>query len=189
MQRRTKLRGYAAHKTALRVEIVDRIMECLKGEQIFNTLDYRRRSESYLKQYMHQPLQACLVDVVGRIDDRLSQEAREARAKAALFWEGDMGTTVNNVLFLGVQHRPDFAVKLAGIRIAVEVKKGETGGAVRGGIGQSLVYVASKDFDFVVYLFADTSRDKKIRDAAEGSAAAKFIESLWDNYNVRFSVV
>lgn len=178
-----------APKTDLRVWIVDRIMSCLQGDNIFHTLDYRRRSESYLKQYMHQPLQAAMLEVMDRIDPRLSVVAKKRNAKACLFWEGDVNTTVNHVRFLGVQHRPDFIVKAAGVKIAVEVKRGESGAGVREGIGQSLVYAASEDFDFVVYLFADISRDKKILEATERERDAAFIRSLWDLYNVRFSVV
>ena len=47
-------------------------------------------------------------------------------------------------------------MKLVGIRIAVEVKRGQSGSAIREGIGQALVYAASQDFDFVNYLFIDT---------------------------------
>ena len=99
-----------------------------------------------------------------------------------------MNTTVNHIRFLGVQHRPDFVVKLVGIRIAVEVKRGQSGSAIREGIGQALVYAASQDFDFVNYLFIDTSRDKKIRDSLQQGLNAGFVASLWDFYNVRFHV-
>jgi hypothetical protein len=80
-------------------------------------------------------------------------------------------------------------VKVDDIRVAVEVKRGENGSAVREGLGQSLVYSSCEDFDFVVYLFVDTSRDKKIRDSLNRSLDSTFIQSLWDERNIRFAIV
>ena len=170
-------------KTELRVFIVDEILDTLRGDNIFRTLDYRNKSEPYLKQYMHQPLQQRMVKIVHRMDPRLSQKAKEKNAKRALLWEGDVNTTISHTRFLGVQHRPDFVVQLAQIRIAVEVKRGEAGAAVREGLGQSLVYAASSDFDFVVYLFIDVSKDKKILRSLENENDRAFIDSLWEDYN------
>jgi hypothetical protein len=161
----------------------------MKQEKIYKTLDYRNKNEQYLKQYMHQPLQATMVEVFRRVDSRLSEGTLQKKASTALLCEGDVSTTVNNIRFLGVLHRPDFVVKAAGMRIAVEVKMGENGGSVREGIGQAMVYSGSREFDFVIYLFIDTSKDKKIRESLAVAPADGFIESLWRNYNIRFAVV
>ena len=71
--------------------------------------------------------------------------------------------------------------------INLEVKKGETGSSLREGIGQSLVY--SSAFDFVVYLYVDISKDKKIRDSMNGKKEQELINDLWDNHNALFQVV
>jgi hypothetical protein len=96
---------------------------------------------------------------------------------------------VNHIRFLGVQHRPDFVVKLDGVRIAIEVKCGQSGAEVREGIGQALVYSSSREFDFVVYLFIDTSTDGKIRDSLQKPLEKAFVASLWEQYNIRFAVM
>jgi hypothetical protein len=180
----------SARKSATRVSVVDQVLATLMHESIYRTLDYRNKSEAYLKQYMHQPLQRAMLDICRRLQPDCSERTLARKAGEALFWEGDTTTTVNHVRFLGVQHRPDFVVKLAGIRIAVEVKRGESGSSVREGIGQSMAYAGCGDFDFVVYLFIDTSRDKKILGSLEHSESAlSFIDSLWESYNVRFSVI
>jgi len=179
-----------ARKSAARVGVVDAVMKSLCHEHTYRTLDYRKKSESYLKQYMHQPLQRAMVEICRTLEPRLSERAIQRKAASALFWEGDVNTTVNHVRFLGVQHRPDFVVKAGGIRMAVEIKRGENGSAIRDGIGQSMAYAACGDFDFVAYLFIDTLKDKKILESVQrDEATAVFIESLWVNYNVRFSVV
>ena len=46
-----------AKKSAKRTKVVDEVMAALSDDRILNTLDYRKKSEAYLKQYMHQPLQ------------------------------------------------------------------------------------------------------------------------------------
>lgn len=183
-----RARGIAT-KSELRTWVVDQVLETLQSDHIFRTLDYRRKSESYLKQYMHQPLKQRMAAIVERVHPRLTPATKLAKAREALLWEGDVTTTVNHVRFLGVQHRPDFVVKIAGISIAVEVKRGDRGSAIREGIGQSMVYSGSDDFDFVVYLFIDTSKDKKIRDSLKRETDAAFIGSLWEHYNIRFAVV
>ena len=96
-------------------------------------------------------------------------------------------TTVNNFVFFGVQHRPDFVVKIDGLKIAVEVKRGDSGSAVREGIGQSIVYAAA--FDFVCHIFIDTSKDKKVLNSLQEPAERFFVKTLWNNYNIRFDVV
>ena len=176
-------------KSAQRIWIIDEILAAMSDDRIFSTLDYRHKSEGYLKQYVHQPLQKRLQAICKKLYPDVSDATIERKANATLFWEGDVKTTVNHIRFLGVQHRPDFMVKVGGIRIAVEVKRGESGSAIREGLGQSLVYGSCEDFDFVVYLFIDISRDKKIKDSLARDIDSTFIESLWDNHNIRFAVV
>lgn len=178
-----------AKKSELRTWVVDQVLDALSSDHIFKTLDYRRKTEAYLKQYMHQPLQQRMAKIVERVQPGLKPTTKALKAREALLWEGDVNTTVNNVRFLGVQHRPDFVVKLAGISIAVEVKRGDRGASVREGIGQSLVYSASEDFDFVAFLFIDISKDHKIHDSVSRDTEQAFIDALWAHHNVRFSVV
>lgn len=175
-------------KSVRRTSLVDGIIAALKGEQIFRTLDYRRKSEAYLKQYMHQPLLQAVKELHRRLSPKLGEQTLESKARASVLWEGDVNTTIRHVRCLGVQHRPDFVVQIDGLKIAVEVKRGESGSAVREGVGQSLVYAVSEDFDFVVYLFVDTSRDHKVRDSLSRDLEQSFVESLWEHYNVRFEV-
>ena len=75
-----------------------------------------------------------------------------------MLWEGEANTNINNFTFFGTQH-PDFVVKIDKLKVAVEVKKGESGSSLREGIGQSLVYASA--FDFVVYLYVDISKTKR----------------------------
>ena len=174
-------------KSARRTMIVDGIMDLLKSDVVYKTIDYRRRKEAWIKQYMHQPFIAKLEEIHRRLDPKATDKTIQKRARASLLWEGDVNTTINHFLFLGVLHRPDFIVQIDGLRIAVEVKRGESGAAVREGLGQSLVYAS--EFDFVCYIFVDVSKDKKVKRGFTGNAEQFFVERLWGDLNVRFDVV
>jgi hypothetical protein len=74
-----------------------------------------------------------------------------------------------------------------GIKIAIEFKRGDKGSDLRAGIGQSMIY--STHYDFVLYLFIDTSGDKRIFNATGGVNEQEFVEMLWDQYNIKFTVI
>ena len=176
-------------KSKKRVKIVESIASAISSKKIFDVIDYRNRNEDYIKQYMHQPLINELQELYESLELSKSadKELVKEKAKNCLLWEGDVNTTVNNFTFFGTQHRPDFVVKIDKLKVAVEVKKGETGSSLREGIGQSLVYASA--FDFVVYLYVDISKDKKIRDAKNGTQEQALVEELWEDHNVLFEVV
>ena len=176
-------------KSKRRVKIVESIASAISSKKIFDTIDYRNRNEDYIKQYMHQPLISELEDLYENLELSKSndKEVVKQKAKDCLLWEGDVNTTVNNFTFFGTQHRPDFVVKIDRLSVAVEVKKGETGSSLREGIGPRLVYASA--FDFVVYLYVDISKDKKIRDSMNGTQEQELINDLWESHNALFQVV
>jgi hypothetical protein len=90
-------------------------------------------------------------------------------------------------MMFGVQHRPDMEVKFKGIKIAIEVKKGEQGNDIRSGFGQCLMYQSY--YDFTLYLFVDTSKDKRLLSSMTGEKEKKLMDSLWSNYNVMVNIV
>jgi hypothetical protein len=174
------------NKSQRRTEIVKTIMEVMKSPKIFDTIKYQQKSEEYIKQYMHQPMMNEIVELFKR-DKGLIHETAVERARTALKWEGDKQTVVNNFMFLGVQHRPDFVLDYDDISIAIEVKRGDNGTSVREGLGQSVVY--NTNFDFSVYLFIDTSKDGRIKNSFTGEKEQEVVKSLWDNHNTLFEVV
>lgn len=176
-----------ARKSGRRTTIVEQILVALTSPKIYRTLDYRNKNEGYLKQYMHRIILDELCKLHQTLSPAVSETKNRRKAEDCLYWEGDVKTTINNFLFLGVQHRPDFKVLIDDIVVAVEVKRGDSGSAVREGLGQALVY--AHHFDFVVYLFIDTSRDKKVQRSLSGLPEQSLIASLWSMFNVRFEVV
>ncbi|MBA3018774.1 MAG: hypothetical protein KJ550_01345 [Proteobacteria bacterium] len=176
-------------KSERRTWIIEQLLSAIKSDEIFHTLDYRNKTEAYIKQYMHQILKRCLLEIHRRISPGQKEDTLKRKASDSLMWEGDVNTTINHIRFLGVQHRPDFKVRVDGLNIAIEVKRGDSGAGIREGIGQSLVYAASEDFDFVVYLFIDISKDKKILESLRRDRERAFVDSLWDKYNIRFDII
>jgi hypothetical protein len=102
-------------------------------------------------------------------------------------WEGNVKTTVRNIQFMGTANRPDMTLDISGVTIAIEFKKGNRGSALREGFGQSLIY--STVYDFVIYMFIDTSDESKIVNGATAVTEQKFLANIWDNFNVKFVIV
>ena len=110
---------------------------------------------------------------------------------------GEITVIVRNTIELGTSplgfkveyYSGDMLIKddLSSIKIAIEIKKGDKGQAIREGIGQSIVY--SEVIDFVSYLFVDTSDDKRILNSMELSRESKLAYSLWNNYNIWLGII
>lgn len=175
-------------KSSRRSEFVEALARALAHRNIYETVSYENRNEDYLKSYMHQPLRSAIAGVLRERAPLLSEQALERKADEALYWEGDRRITINNVQFLGAQHRPDFVVALPNLRVAVEIKLAGVGSQVREGIGQSLVYTASGQFDFVIYILVDVTPDKKLKASTKAPREAIFIKRLWDSHNVKLVV-
>ena len=177
-----------ASKSAKRTEIVKRLMDQLKTPEVFKTAPYKTQNEDKIKtaQYPH-----LLNEVTKLYQDfkKLIPKSAKQRAKKNLLWEGNINTTVNNILFFGTYHRPDFVLEFDDdLRIAIEIKRGETGDAIRDGVGQSIVYTAC-GFDFSILLFIDISKEGKILNSINGDNEREFITKLWENNNVLFDIV
>lgn len=175
-----------ARKTDRRKQILDRIMCALKHDDVFTRLKYKQKTESELQNRMaiplHHEVKALYEDFKGYIPETALKHANIDFAS-----EDDPNTTVNNFMFMGVQHRPDFTIDFDDIKIAVEIKKGTSGQSIREGIGQSIVY--NSNFDFTIYLFIDTSKDNRIKNAFNCEREIQVRESLWENHNVLFEVI
>ena len=176
-----------AKKTGKRTQIIDEIMVALCSREVYGVIDSKSASEDKIKTYLHRILLKHLTKIFQKIFLE-KEKLAERHADKSLQWEGDKKTTINNVKFLGTQHRPDFVIRVDGISIAVEVKIGESGQSIREGLGQSLVY-ASSQFDFVCYVFVDSSKDQKIIESLEKDDEKSFLLGLWENHNIRFRVV
>lgn len=166
--------------------VIEGIMDALTSNEIYNVIGHGK-CEGDVKTYMHQTFLSELKEIHGKLDPTASREVLAKRAKKSLLWEGDANTTVNNMLFMGVQHRPDFIVQIEGMRIAVEVKRGDTGAAVREALGQCLVYASQ--FDFSCCVLVDTSNDKKIRRGLTNETEQNMMDRLWNDFNIRFIAV
>ena len=174
-----------ASKSSKRVEFLDLISESITHEDIFGTLNYKKKSEDQIKQFIYPHLVRDLTNYVVAEGEEDKEKAKEV-VKSSIKWEGDVNTTVSHILFMGTRNRPDMVVEMNGIKIAIEFKKGKRGSDLRAGIGQSLIYATH--YDFVLYLFVDISDDKRIQNAQGGVNELALTGELWDNYNIKFIV-
>ena len=176
-----------SRKTKKKMEVINSIVETLTDKKIYDTLYYQNKSESFIKSYMYQ----CLLKAIKKLYMTQSgftvESNAEKKAEESLLYEGDKRVSIHSISFLGTSHRPDFVLKFGKKRYAIEIKKGDIGVNIREGIGQSIIYTTY--YDFCVYVFIDTSRDKSILKAFEDEKEKEFIEQLLDQHNIMFAVV
>ena len=164
---------------------MDLISEAITQDDIFNTIDYKNKTEDQIKQFVYPHLVQSLTQyLVENTDDTV--EKAKVKVKQNLKWEGDVNSTVHHTLFMGTLNRPDMVLEMNGMNIAIEFRRGESGNSLRSGIGQSLVY--STNYDFVMYLFIDTSKDQRIKNAQTSTKEAELMADLWNRYNIKFTV-
>jgi len=175
-----------ASKSKNRLAILEMIEEGISSREIFETIDYKTQSEDKIKQFIYPNLLNHLTEWVMEKKDFSKGLAKE-KAKTMIKWEGNVNTTVRNIHFMGTANRPDMTVDIGGIKVAIEVKKGNRGAALREGFGQAMIY--STAYDFVLYMFIDTSEDGRIKNGATAITEHAFLDNIWDNFNIKFIVV
>jgi hypothetical protein len=178
--------SFLPKKTARRIQIINHIMDSLLNPKYYEKIG-SGLSEQHVKSFIYNQFLSDLTRLHRDLEPALSEASANKKASDSLYWEGDKGTTVNNLLLFGVQHRPDFMVLMADTRIAIELKRGDSGQHVREAIGQSLVYASH--FDFTCCVIVDSSKDKKIRDSLSEEREMVTLGRLWDSFNIRISAV
>jgi len=173
-------------KSQKRVAFLEYVSEAVTHQDIFGTIKYQNQSEEKIKQFIYPHLVESLTELGVKEKGIEKVDAKEF-VKKALKWEGNVNTTVHHILFMGTQNRPDMVLDMNGIKIAIEFKRGDKGSDLRAGIGQSMIY--STHYEFVLYLCIDTSGDKRIFNATGGVNEQEFVEMLWDQYNIKFTVI
>ena len=175
-----------AKKTQVRLTLIEGIVRILRSQKIHKVLS-PEKSESIIKTLMYPILVRGMEGIYYELYPNYKSATIERKADRAVIWEGDNTATISNTKLFAVQHRPDFVIRAEGVRIAIEVKRGEKGDVVREGLGQSLVYLT--DYDFVIVLLRDTSKDKKIVDSLDNATESDLVANMWENFNVKFEVV
>ena len=184
-----ELKVRRAKKTSKREAFINSLSDFMNSHKLFRGLTNRTRDKEYYIQRtlfldLHEKLPEILVNDLGVRENR-AQIIADKHFK----FEQNTTTTVNNFSFFSTGHRPDAVLEMEdeGLRIAIEIKKGDSGGSIRSGIGQAVVY--SYEFDFVIYFFVDTTPGNNIKSSATGVKENDLIESLWENYNVKLVIV
>ena len=175
-----------ANKTVKRVSLVKSIAKSIMDPTIYGTINYMKMNENSIKQFMYSYL---LKEITYQYlkEKKCKPSRAEKKAKEIVMWEGNVNTTINNIKFMGTGNRPDFVIDFPGTSIAVEVKKGKNGAAIREGFGQATIY--STRYDFTVYLFIDITKDKRIANSCNEKKEKGVTDKLWKNNNVYFCVI
>ena len=176
-----------AAQTQKRIKFLDAIIRKMSKHELFSeTVSRHHDTETQIQKALFLRLQDELPKILqshyGLNKDKAKQIVREE-----FLWEQNVNTTVNNFTFFATNHRPDSVLSIKkDLRIAIEIKKGDSGAALRAGIGQALVY--STQFDFVIYFFVDISPGFDIKSSYSGKKERELINSLWTYHNIKFKV-
>jgi len=144
----------------------------------------KRDTESFIQKNLFLSLEEKLGDF---LEEYGLSKNKNKKAVESFQWEQKLETTVNNFSVFSTNHRPDAVLSLDGIRIGIEIKKGDGGAALRSGLGQCVIY--SSEFDFVVYLFVDTTPNENIKKSLKSDREKRIITDLWQNDNVMFDII
>jgi hypothetical protein len=174
-------------KTQKRSGLVNDIIASLEKAPILLGIVKRNSSEGEFQKNLFLDLQKALPPMLSSyfgFSERKARKVTERNFK----WEKKIDTPVPSFNFFATSHRPDAVLEIKkDLRIAVELKKGDSGESLRAGIGQALVYATQ--FDFTIYIFIDTTKGLDIKSSSQGEKEQALIDSLWKNYNVKFFVV
>jgi hypothetical protein len=177
-----------AAQTKKRSSLVEAIIDSLEKNDIFlGIVSNKNATEGQIQKSLFLQLENKLPSIL--LDHlKFSEKKSKKIVKEGFKWEQKLTTTVPSFNFFATNHRPDAVLEIdESLRIAIELKKGNSGQALRAGVGQALVY--STQYDFTIYLFVDTTPKRDIKDSHTAKKEEALINSLWKNYNVRFIVV
>ena len=185
----TKPPGCTAKQTPKRIKLVNEIMEGLTNQEMYKLIGNGRDEASVTDHMYHTLLKSLRKMYLAELHPDATPERADNWARKSLLWERDVNTTINNIMFLGTGHRPDFVVQANRIRIAIEVKRGDNGASIRDALGQCVVYASY--FEFVCCVLVDTSKDKRVLHAFEQEVGDEqsMLSRLWGDFNVRLAVV
>jgi len=175
-------------QTQKRIKLLDAIVRKMERHELFSEIVSRKSdTERQIQKALFLRLQEELPKILQSHSAYTKDKALKI-VRNGFLWEQNVNTTVNNFSFFATNHRPDSVLSIKDeLRIAIEIKKGLNGSAMRSGIGQALVY--STQFDFVIYFFIDISPGNDIKSSFTGKKEKELINSLWKNYNIKFKVV
>jgi hypothetical protein len=177
-----------AVQTERRTNLIETIIGIMSKHELFSANVSRKNdTEAQIQKALFLKLQCELPNFLEK-EFGYSKNRANKTVEKGFVWEQNLNTTVNNFTFFATNHRPDSILTFdKDIRIAIELKKGSSGSALRAGIGQALVY--STQFDFVIYFFVDISPGFDIRSACSGEKENELISMLWRSHNIKFQVV
>lgn len=168
-----------ASKSKNRLELLDIIQEGVNVEDTSLSID-KIKQNSY----------PSLLESVSRwVADKkgFSGGLAKEKAKTMIKFESSKTTGARNMHFMGTSNKPTLTVDSAGIKVAIEFVKGSRGSDLREAIGQSMIY--STAYDFVLCVFIDGTEDGRIKGGSTSITEHYFLNNLWDNFNVKFTLV
>lgn len=168
-----------ASKSKNRLELLDLIQEGIDVKNVTQSIE----------KIKEQAYPSLLAKVSEWVKDKkgFSGGLAKEKAKTMIKFDSSKTTGARNIQFMGTSNKPTLTVESSGVKVAIEFIKGNRGSDVREAIGQSMIY--STSYDFVIYVFIDSTDDNRIRNGSASITEHYFLNNLWDNFNVKFTLV
>jgi hypothetical protein len=132
-----------AAQTKKRSSLVEAIIDSLEKSDIFaGIVLIKNNTEAEIQQTLFLELQKQLPSILKK-HFNFSEKKSKKIAEKDFKWERKVSTPVPSFNFFETNHRPDSVLEInKGLRIAIELKVGDSGQALRSGIGQAVVMYA-----------------------------------------------
>ena len=174
-------------KSERRTKLLNNIMLKMKRHSMFSTKVSRKLdTENVIQKQLFLSLEDN-ESLKNMLTEYGVNEKKSSEYVTNFQWEQKLKTSVHNFTIFSTNHRPDAVLNLDDIRIGIEIKKGDSGASLRSGLGQCLLY--STEYDFVLYLFVDTTPNQNIQKSIEGEREKHIIDGLWKDNNVIFDII
>ena len=175
-----------ASKSKNRLELLETITEGITSTEIFESSDFKNRSEDKLKKAIYPNLLNTIAD---RICDKrgFSKGLAREKAKTMIKFDDSKSQPIGTTHFMGTSNKPSITVESSGVKVAIEIKKGDRAKNLKESFGESMIF--SNVYDFVIYLFVDTTEENRISKGTSGITETNFLKNLWDNFNVKFTII
>lgn len=171
-------------KTRAAEQFIDGLMEHIEENVLLNR-NTRGKREAAIQGGLY-PL------IAGYVMEQLKARGIKNFEKLGgegVYWGGQSGSNEDPKMpVFSARNYPDFAIRRP-YRIAIEYKQGETGALMKQCIGQGLMHVVSGDYDFVLLLFDDQTKNKTIRNSMQNLLEQALVARMWNDFNIKMKIL
>jgi len=169
----------------------EKVCDFIEGltDWIANHPHIRKDTINKTEKFIQSELRSMIGSYLENWFKKIGHKNPSKKADLSYYWKGQEGSFGNDrKVTFAARNYPDFIIKSPYL-VAVEYIKDPSGAAMKLGIGQSVIHTMSGEFDYVLFLFQDETKDQKIKSSIlENSIESKIVDKMCDDFNtfIRF---